>query len=62
MSEFALFLFCSSRVGSGRHCRGGPGFGGMLRLLSFQEMLREKEKAKESEGAEDRSPQEGKGR
>lgn len=56
------FFFCSSHVGSRSHCCGCPGSGGMLRLLSFQKMLCEKEKTKESEGEEDRSPQKGPGR
>lgn len=49
-------------MGSSSHRRGGPGFGGVLHLLSLQEMLREKEKAKESEGEEARPPHKGKGR
>lgn len=55
-------LFCSSHVGSGSYCCVGPGFGGLLPLLCFQEMLWEKEKAKESTGEEDRPPQEDEGR
>lgn len=49
-------------MGSWSHCCGGPDFGGMLHLLCFQEMLREKEEAQESKGEEDRPSQKGKGR
>lgn len=61
--EFTSFLsLCSSHVGSRSHCCGGPGFGCMLPLLSFQKMLWEEEEAKESEREEDRPSQKRKGR
>lgn len=48
-------------MGCRSHCRGGTGVGGVLHLLRFKKMLREKEKAQESEREKSSSQKNGKG-
>lgn len=57
-----LLSFCSPHVGGRGHRCGRSGSGGVLDFLRFQKMLWEEEEAQDSEGAEGRPSQEGKGR